>query len=91
MAMTPTPTSPALSQASPSITLPPPELQTAYAAVSAIQTEYQPQIMLGLTKDPAAAQALVDEYYQKAEAAGLETVRQAVKDQLQAFLDNRNA
>lgn len=68
-----------------------PELQTAYAAVSAIQTEYQPQIMLGLTKDPAAAQALVDEYYQKAEAAGLETVRQAVKDQLQTFLDNRNA
>lgn len=47
--------------------------------------------MLGLTKDPAAAQALVDEYYQKAEAAGLETVRQAVKDQLQTFLDNRNA
>lgn len=68
-----------------------PELQTAYAAVSAIQTEYQPQIMLGLTKDPAAAQALVDEYYQKAEAAGLETIRQAVHDQLQAFLDNKNA
>ena len=68
-----------------------PELQTAYAAVSAIQTEYQPQIMLGLTKDPAAAQDLVDEYYQKAEAAGLETIRQAVKDQLQTFLDNRNA
>lgn len=68
-----------------------PELQTAYAAVSAIQTEYQPQIMLGLTKDPAAAQALVDEYYQKAEAAGLETIRQAVQEQLQAFLDSRNA
>lgn len=68
-----------------------PELQTAYAAVSAIQTEYQPQIMLGLTKDPTAAQALVDEYYQKAEAAGLETIRQAVHDQLQAFLDNKNA
>lgn len=68
-----------------------PELQTAYAAISAIQTEYQPQIMLGLTKDPAAAQALVDEYYQKVEAAGLETVRQAVKDQLQTFLDSRNA
>ena len=67
-----------------------PELQTAYAAVSAIQTEYQKQIMLGLTKDPAAAQALVDEYYQKAEAAGLETIRQAVHDQLQAFLDSRN-
>lgn len=68
-----------------------PELQTAYAAVSAIQTEYQPQIMLGLTKDPAAAQALVEEYYQKAEAAGLETIRQAVHDQLQAFLDSKNA
>lgn len=68
-----------------------PELQTAYAAVSAIQTEYQPQIMLGLTKDPTAAQALVDEYYQKAEAAGLETIRQAVQDQLQAFLDNKNS
>ena len=27
-----------------------PELQTAYAAVSAIQTEYQPQIMLALTR-----------------------------------------
>lgn len=68
-----------------------PELQTAYAAVSAIQTEYQPQIMLGLTKDPAAAQVLVEEYYQKAEAAGLETIRQAVHDQLQAFLDSKNA
>lgn len=68
-----------------------PELQTAYAAVSAIQTEYQPQIMLGLTKDPAAAQALVEEYYQKAKAAGLETIRQAVHDQLQAFLDSKNA
>lgn len=68
-----------------------PELQTAYAAVSAIQTEYQPQIMLGLTKDPTAAQALVEEYYQKAEAAGLETIRQAVHDQLQAFLDSKNA
>lgn len=68
-----------------------PELQTAYAAVSAIQTEYQPQIMLGLTKDPAAAQALVEEYYQKAEAAGLETIRQAVHDQLQVFLDSKNA
>lgn len=68
-----------------------PELQTAYAAVSAIQTEYQPQIMLGLTKDPAAAQALEEEYYQKAEAAGLETIRQAVHDQLQAFLDSKNA
>lgn len=67
-----------------------PELQTAYAAVSAIQTEYQPQIMLGLTRDPAAAEALVQEYYEKAEAAGLETIRQAVQDQLQAFLDNRN-
>lgn len=59
--------------------------------MSAIQTEYQPQIMLGLTKDPAAAQALVEEYYQKAEAAGLETIRQAVQDQLQAFLDTKNA
>lgn len=68
-----------------------PELQTAYAAVSAIQTEYQPQIMLGLTKDPAAAQKLVEEYYQKAKAAGLDTIRQAVQDQLQAFLDNKNA
>ena len=47
--------------------------------------------MLGLTKDPAAAQALVEEYYQKAEAAGLETIRQAVHDQLQAFLDSKNA
>lgn len=68
-----------------------PELQTAYAAVSAIQTEYQPQIMLGLTKDPAAAQALVDEYYQKASAAGLDVIRQAVQDQLQAFLDSKNS
>lgn len=68
-----------------------PELQTAYAAVSAIQTQYQPQILLGLTRDPAAAQALVDEYYQKAEAAGLEVIRQAVQDQLQTFLDNKNA
>lgn len=68
-----------------------PELQTAFAAVSAIQTEYQPQIMLGLTKDADAAQTLVDEYYQKAKAAGLETIRQAVQEQLQTFLDNKNA
>lgn len=68
-----------------------PELQTAFAAVSAIQTEYQPQIMLGLTKDADAAQKLVEEYYRKAAAAGLETIRQAVQDQLQTFLDNKNA
>lgn len=68
-----------------------PELQTAYAAVSAIQTEHQPQIMLGLTKDPAAAEALVAEYYQKVKAAGLDVIRQAVQDQLQTFLDNKNA
>lgn len=68
-----------------------PELQTAFAAVAVIQTEYQPQIMLGLTKDPAAAQALVDEYYQKAEAAGLEVIREAVRTQLQEFLDAKNS
>lgn len=68
-----------------------PELQTAFAAVSVIQTEYQPQIMLGLTRDPAAAQALIDEYYQKVQAAGLETIRQAVQDQLQSFLDTKNS
>lgn len=67
-----------------------PELQTAYAAVSAIQTDYQKQLLLGLTKAPAAAQALLDEYYQKAEAAGLETIRQAVQDQLQSYLDVKN-
>lgn len=67
-----------------------PELQTAYAAVSAIQTEYQPQLMMGLTKDADAAQALLEEYYNKAEAAGLEVVREAVREQLQTFLDNRS-
>ena len=68
-----------------------PELQTAYAAVSAIQTEYQLKLMLGLAGDATAAQALLDEYYQKVEAAGLETIRQAVNDQLQSYLDNKKA
>ena len=68
-----------------------PELQTAYAAVSAIQTEYQLKLMLGLTGDAASAQAMLDEYYQKVESAGLETIRQAVNDQLQSYLDNKKA
>lgn len=47
--------------------------------------------MLGLAKDSAAAEALVAEYYQKVKAAGLDVIRQAVQDQLQTFLDNKNA
>lgn len=67
-----------------------PELQTAYAAVTAIQTEYSKQIFLGLSKDPEKAEALLNEYYEKAKAAGLDVIREAVKEQLQTYLDNKN-
>lgn len=67
-----------------------PELKTAYASVSAIQSTYGPILLLGLKKDPAEAQKVLDEYYTKAKAAGLDIIRKAVVDQLQAHLDQIN-
>lgn len=64
------------------------ELQTAYAAVTAVQSEYVRPLMQGLYGDDTEAK--LNEYWEKATAAGIETVRQAVIDQAQAFLDAKN-
>ena len=62
-----------------------PELINAYAAVSAVQSEYIRPFMHGTYGADTAAK--LEEYWQKAEAAGIEVIRQAVIDQVQAFLD----
>lgn len=67
-----------------------PELKTAYASVSSIQATYGPILLLGLKKAPAEAQKTLDEYYAKAKAAGLDVIRKAVIDQVQAHLDQLN-
>lgn len=65
-----------------------PELVNAYAAVTAVQSEYIRPFMHGIYG--ADAEAKLNEYWQKAEAAGIETIRQAVIDQVQAYLDAQN-
>lgn len=67
-----------------------PELKTAYASVSSIQATYGPILLLGLKKDPAQAQKTLEEYYAKVKAAGLDVIRQAVVEQVQAHLDQMN-
>jgi putative aldouronate transport system substrate-binding protein len=62
-------------------------LRTAYAAVAGIQATYRPILMLGLAGGPEQAKAALDEYYAKAKSAGLDVIRQAVIDQVQAYLD----
>lgn len=61
------------------------ELQTAYAGVLAVQSEYIRPLMTGMYG--ADTEAKLNEYWEKASSAGIETVRQAVWDQVQAFLD----
>ena len=65
-----------------------PELATAYAAVTAVQSEYIRPLMHGTFGADTAAK--LTEYWDKATAAGIETVRQAVIDQVQAYLDAHN-
>lgn len=65
-----------------------PELVNAYAAVSAVQSEYIRPFMHGTYGDDTAAK--LNEYWQKAQNAGIEVIRQAVIDQVQAFLDAQN-
>lgn len=65
-----------------------PELTTAYAAVSAVQSEYIRPLMHGTYGADTAAK--LDEYWQRAQAAGIEVIRQAVIDQVQAYLDAQN-
>ena len=62
-----------------------PELVNAYAAVSAVQSEYIRPLMHGAYG--ADAEAKLNEYWEKASAAGIEVIRQAVIDQVQAYLD----
>jgi hypothetical protein len=62
-------------------------LRTAYAAVAGIQATYRPILMLGLAGGPAQAKAALEEYYAKVKSAGLDVIRQAVIDQVQAYLD----
>lgn len=64
------------------------ELQTAFAAVTAVQSEYIRPLMHGTYGDET--QAKLDEYWAKAEAAGIDTIRQALLEQAQAFLDAKN-
>lgn len=64
------------------------ELTTAYAAVSAVQSEYVRPLMHGTYGADTAAK--LDEYWQRAQAAGIEVIRQAVIDQVQAYLDAQN-
>ena len=66
-----------------------PELVTAYAAVSAIQSEYIRPLMHGAYGTPEDTQAKLDEYWAKAESAGIEVIRQALIDQVQAYLDRQ--
>lgn len=67
-----------------------PELKTAIAAVQAIQSEYSPIFMLGLKKEAAPTQALLEEYHAKAMSAGLDVIREEATKQLQAHLDRLN-
>jgi putative aldouronate transport system substrate-binding protein len=62
-------------------------LRTAYASVAGIQATYRPILMLGLAGSPAKAKAALEEYYGKVKNAGLEVIRKAVIDQVQAYLD----
>lgn len=65
-----------------------PELVNAYAAVSAIQSEYIRPLMHGAYG--ADTEAKLQEYWAKAEAAGARVIQQAIIDQVQAFLDAKN-
>ncbi|MBQ9306421.1 MAG: DUF3502 domain-containing protein, partial [Clostridia bacterium] len=62
-----------------------PALVNAYAAVSAIQSEYIRPLMHGAYGADTAAK--LQEYWDKASASGIEVIRQAVIDQVQAYLD----
>lgn len=65
-----------------------PELVNAYAAVSALQSEYIRPLMHGAYG--ANTEAKLQEYWAKAEAAGIKVIHQAVIDQVQAYLDAQN-
>lgn len=65
-----------------------PELTNAFAAVTAVQSEYIRPLMHGTYGDETEAK--LAEYWEKAQAAGIEVIRQAVIDQVQAFLDAKN-
>ena len=65
-----------------------PELVNAYAAVSAIQSEYIRPLMHGVYG--AETEAKLQEYWAKASAAGIDVIQKAVCDQVQAFLDAKN-
>lgn len=67
-----------------------PKLKTAIATVQAVQSDYQPILMLGLMKTPEATEQTLNEYHDKAVAAGLDVIREAVKTQLQEYLDRIN-
>lgn len=64
-----------------------PALRTAFAAVAGIQATYRPILMLGLAESPEQTQKTLEEYYRKAKSAGLDVIRQAVIEQVQAYLD----
>ena len=65
-----------------------PELVNAYAAVTAVQSEYIRPLMHGTYG--AETEAKLAEYWMKAKAAGIDVIHQAVIDQVQAYLDAQN-
>lgn len=64
------------------------ELQTAYAAVTAIQAEYIRPFMHG--SYGTETEAKLNEYWNKASAAGIDLIQTAIVEQVQAFLDAKN-
>jgi len=61
------------------------EVKRAYASFSKVQSDYYSTLSNGIYgKDTKAKLA---EYYQKAQASGMEVIREAVKRQIQAYLD----
>ena len=65
------------------------DLRTAFAAVSGVQATYRPILMHGLAGGPEQTRVSLEEYHSRATGAGLDIIRQAVIDQVQAFLDAR--
>ncbi|WP_394525205.1 ABC transporter substrate-binding protein [Lacrimispora sp. JR3] len=64
------------------------EVKRAYAAYTNVQTEYYSTLANGIYGDQT--EKVIGEYYKKAQAAGMETVKEAVKRQLQEYLDSKN-
>lgn len=63
------------------------ELKSAYASYTSAQSNYYSPLMNGLYG--SGTKSKIAEYYKQAQASGMETVRAAVKKQVQDFLDKK--